>query len=147
MSSVFDPDAFMNETIKGEIDTRIIPVPEGEWNAQVDNIKFRQLDDGRVIMDVFWEILEDSVKETTNNSKPTCRQSVFLDMTDEGSLDLSKGKNRQLGLLRSAVGQNTGKPWAPSMLIGQIAKVRVVHSPNPEDPENPYANVKGVTKA
>ena len=145
--SVFDPDAFMSESIKGEIDTRIIPVPEGEWNAQVDNLKFRQLDEGRVIMDVYWEILEESVKESTKLDKPTCRQSVFLDMTSEGSLDLSKGKNRRLGLLRAAVGQNTGKPWAPSMLIGQLAKVRVEHSPNPDDLENPYANVKAVTKS
>lgn len=144
--SVFDPDAFLSETIKGEIDTRIIPVPEGEWAAQIDRITFRQLDDTRIVMDVTWEILDDSVKEKTNHAKPTCRQGVFLDMTEEGSIDLSKGKNRQLGILRAAVGQNSGKPWAPSMLYGQLAKVKVQHSPNADDPENPYANVRGVTK-
>ena len=145
--SAFDPEEFMNTQVKGAIDTTIIPVPEGEYLGQiVGQLKTRTLEDGTVVMDVSWEILDDKVKEITGLDRPICRQGVWLDLTDEGGLDLSKGKNRGIGLLREAVGQNTEKAWAPSMLMGQTATVRVEHSPNANDPTSPYANVRRVTK-
>lgn len=147
--SSFDPQSFIDSSIEGANDTSIVPIPQGEWLAQVDNVRARKIDtkDGpRAIMDVTWEILDESVKEELEREKVTCRQSVFLDVTGEGSIDLGKGKNRQLGLLREAVGQNDpSRPWAPSMLIGNPAKVVVEHSPNENDPENPYSNVTRVT--
>ncbi len=155
--TVFDPQAFVNQEMKGAIDTTITPVPQGEFTGQITRPpKFRQIDtkDGeRVVMDVTWGIDNAEVKKKTGIDNPIARQSVFCDVItdDEGritGLDTAKGKNRQLGLLREAVNQNDSRrPWAPAMLEGAIAKVKVEHSPNENDPESPYANVTKVTRA
>ena len=143
--SVFNAEEFMNTAVEGAIDTTIIPVPEAEYLGQIDKLTYRTQDDGQVIMDIHWEILDDGVKKITHMEKPICRQGVWLDLNDSGHLDMSEGKNRQIGLVREAVGQNTGKPWSPNMFMGQVAKVTVTHSPNANDPTSPYANVKRVT--
>lgn len=143
--SIFDPEVFMNTNVEGAIDTKIIPVPEGEYLGLISKLTYRQNSDGTTIMDVHWEILDEGVKKITLMDMPISRQGVWLDLTEEGQIDMSPGKNRQLGLLRESVGQNTPKPWNPNMLLGQSATVRVEHSPNANDPESPYANVKRVT--
>lgn len=144
--SIFDPEVFMGTTVEGEIDTKIIPVPEGEYLGQILKLTYRTNSDGSTIMDVHWEILDEEVKKITLMDVPVCRQGVWLDLLEDGvNLDMSPGKNRQLGLVRESVGQNTPKPWNPNMLLGQSATVRVEHSPNANDPESPYANVKRVT--
>ena len=148
--SSFDPETFVNVEYEESIDTTITPVPEGEWQANSLSIKFRvqaTKDGDRALMDVLWEILEDSVREATKLDKPMCRQTIFLDINDAGGLDMSKGKNRQLGLLREALRQNTEARWSPGMIVGHLATVKVVHTPNKDDRDNPYANVKKVTVA
>ena len=143
--SVFNADEFMNTTVEGAIDTTIIPVPEEDYPGQVDKLTYRTLDDGQVVMDIHWEVLDDAVKELTHMDKPICRQGIWLDLNDSGHIDLSPGKNRQLGLVREALGQNTGKPWSPNMMLGQVGTIKVKHSPNAKDPGSPYANVVAVT--
>lgn len=150
MTSIFDPNAFLNTEIKGAIDTTVVPIPEGEYNAQVSRApRFRKIDTKngeRVVMDVSWGIDDENVKKITMHDNPAARQTVFLDLTEEGAMDMSKGKNRQLGLLREAVGQNTEKgTWSPAQLEGTVAHVKVEHSPNEADPDNPFANVTRVT--
>jgi len=142
--SAFNPEDFMATQIKGEIDTKIIPIPEDDYTGQIQKLTTRVNTDGTVIMDIHWEILDDSVKELTGMNVPIARQGIWLDLDESGNIDLSKGKNRQLGLVRTAVGQNSDKAWSPNMLLGMMALVKVEHSPNASDPESPYANVKRV---
>lgn len=85
-------------------------------------------------MTVKWEI-DDPNKEIEKKigRKPIITQSIMLDVTSEGALDMGEGKNVQLGRLREAVGQNaSGKPWTPAMLIGQMARINVKHRINEE---------------
>lgn len=149
--STFDPNAFLNTEVKGELDTSLPPIPEGTWDAQVDKVAARAVTDRngnqRAIMDVTWAVLNDEVKKATTMEKPTVRQSVFLDVNEQGALDFSKGKNVQLGRLRDAVGQNTNKVWSPTMLEGQIAKVVTKQRPDENDPEIIYSDVKRVLPA
>lgn len=147
--STFDPTAFLNTEMKGAIDTTVIPIPEGEYSAQISREpKFRKIDTKngeRVVMDVSWVIEDEAVKKITLMDNPVARQSVFLELTEAGAIDHSRGKNRPLGLLREAVGQNGKGLWSPAMLQGAVAKVRIEHSPNENDPDSPYANVTRVT--
>ena len=148
--SSFDPDTFVNVEYEEAIDTTITPIPIGEWSASSSTIKFRKIntkDGERAVMDVTWEILDESVKQETGLDHPTCRQTVFLDLNDAGGLDMSKGKNRQLGLLREALGQNSTARWSPGMIEGQMATVTVVHNADKEDSDIIYSNIKKVTKA
>ena len=103
--SAFDPELFLNQETTEAIDTTIIPIPIGDWPAQVYSVKGRetQSKDGTetyFLLDVLWEILDEGVKETTGMDKPLCKHSIFIELTEEGSLDMSKGKNRQIGLLK-----------------------------------------------
>lgn len=143
MSSVFNPDTFLNTTTTDANETSYTPIPEGEWKAQIKKIEPRGAKEA-ALLDVFWGVDEPEVVEQTGMASPIVRQSVFLDITETGGLDKGKGKNVQLGKLREAVGQNqNGKPWQPGMLIGQVAKIKVVHRMYLDAPQ---AEVRGVTK-
>ena len=53
---------------------------------------------------------------------------VFLDLTAEGSLDNSKGKNRGQRTYREATGMNTpGQTFSWRMLQGKVVKVKIAH--------------------
>lgn len=140
----FDPDNFLSTDVAGANSTEYTPVPEGEYPAIIKGIKPRVTDSGRTIADVTWGIQDDKAAEVTGMKEPSVRQSIFLDIDDNGTLSLAKGKNVQLGKLRAAVGQNDpSKPWNFRMLEGQMAKVLVKHR---MDGETLYTDVKAVTK-
>jgi hypothetical protein len=148
VESVFNADAFLNTEITGEMDTKVVPIPEGDWSSQVMKVAFREVTqkDGvkRAIMDVTWEVLDEEVKKSTKLEKPMARQSVFLDLNEQGGLDMGKGRNIQLGKLREAVGQNrSGKAWSPAMLTGQMAIVSIKQRIEGDDI---YSDIKKVTK-
>ena len=53
---------------------------------------------------------------------------VFLDLTPQGGLDNSKGKNRGQRTYREATGMNKpGETFAWRMLTGTIVKVKIAH--------------------
>lgn len=149
--STFDSVQFLIQESDASIDTKIVPIPlrAEPYQAQVDRVNAKEVntkDGPRIVMDLTWEILDENVKKKLGLKKVTVRQGVFLDLTDEGAIDMSKGKNRQLGLIREAVGQNKdGKPWSPGMLQGQTANLTISHRPDENDPENVYSEVKRVT--
>ena len=150
--TVFNAEQFASATVEAANSTRQIPIQDGEWNAQVSKLTFRnqKMTDGteRIICDVAWEIQDDQVKSHTKLEKPIARQSLFLDVTEQGALDMSEGKNVQLGRLREAVNQNkAGKRWAFNMLHGMSAVVRTKQATNKDDPDNPFVNVVAVTSA
>jgi hypothetical protein len=58
----------------------------------------------------------------------TLTDRAFLDLTPQGGLDNSKGKNRQQRAYRDATGMNVpGVPFAWRMLQGRTVKVKVTH--------------------
>lgn len=149
--STFDPEGFLNSEYTDATATKIEPVPEGEYNAQIENVTAKKIEtkdgDERIIMEVIWEILDDDVKSQLGLDKVTVKQGLFLDLSEEGSIDMSKGRNVRLGKLRDAIGQNkSGKPWAPGNMIGCSAVIDVVQRPDKQDPELIYNDVKKVAK-
>ncbi len=138
---MFDSDTFMSGTVEGENSTVFIPVPEGEFQALAEKVESRNAN-GYVILDVTWSIDDDSVVTATGRDKNTARQSIFLDMTDAGGIDMGQGKNIQLGKLREAIGQNGPGAWSPSMILGNVAKIRVAHRLYEG---TTYADVKGTS--
>jgi hypothetical protein len=99
------------------------------------------------VADITYEIDDQGVKTATGLDSPTVRQSVFLDLTPQGKLDMSKGKNIQLGKLREALGLNDpNKSFSFADLPGRAAIVGVEHTPNEKSPGDVYANVAKVGK-
>lgn len=142
--STFNPTLFAETQYTEALDTTVIPVPEGDWTAVIGKYEIRTPKD-KVVLDVTWEIDSQEVQTVTGRDKNTVRQSIFLDITPHGTLDMSKGKNVQLGRLREALGQNqAGKPWSFGMLVGQVATVGVSH--RTDDEGNIFSDVKRVAK-
>ena len=149
--SIFNPEQFLNTQITGANETSFTPVPIGEWRAQVDKVEGRSFTskagDTFRVMEVTWNVLDPSVREVTGMDKPTVRQSIFLDFTESGALEMGKSKNVALGRFRDAIGQNSsGRPWSPSHAVGSTAIVRVKHETN-ETTGDIRASVDRVAKA
>ena len=143
--STFNPDTFLNTETAEANATAYTPVPEGEFPASIKAIKPRVLTDGRAVLDVTWIVDDETARQETGMAEPSVRQTLWLDTTESGGLDFGKGKNVGLGRLREALGQNApGKPWAPGMLVGGVAKVKVSHSIDKRDNVSINADVRAV---
>lgn len=146
---MFDAQSFLDATVSSSNDTKVIPVPVGEYMGIVDKVSPRQWQskDGTqsgIALDIVWLVEDSGVKQALGRETVTVKQGIMLDLTNQGGLDLSKGKNIGLGRLREAVGKNEeGQPFAFSMLPGLSAKISVSHRVSGEDT---FAEVKAVAK-
>jgi hypothetical protein len=148
----FDADSFLNAAMSGSNSTKIIPCPQGEYFAVIEKLAARQTQsqDGtqtRVILDVIWLVEDDGAKQATGREQVQVKQGIFLDLDAQGGVDMSEGKNVQLGRLREALGLNGSEAFSFNMLPGRAAKILVSHRPDPKDAENIFADVKAVTSA
>lgn len=142
---IFDPEQFLNIMVEAPLSTEFVLVPEGEYVGLVDDVKMRKAttkDGERAVCEVFWDIDDPRVQEMTHRKKNTVKQGIFLDLTENGGLDLSPGANVTLGRVRTALKQNNpGQRWTFSMMKGNAARVVVEHS---KSGENIFANVTKV---
>lgn len=126
---MFDAESLLN-TINTEAgDTKYRPVPVGVYPATVTAVEARELEDGRVVVDVVWELQPNkAVEEEIGIPNPQVRQSLFLDLTEDGKLDMGKGKNVRLNKLRAMFGLNEpGKPWRFQDFVGKSGSILVEH--------------------
>lgn len=139
--SAFDPDRFMQETVEGANDTTYPTIPAGEYTGMISDVKIRQIESKKnpgtymYPCDVTWELLNvpNDILREIGREKITVRQNVWLDITDNGSLDLGKGKNVNLGRLREALDLNR-----PGFTLGQLngagpARLSVTLKPDNND--------------
>jgi len=129
---MFDVNAFLQTVVTGANDTKFYNPPDGDWPAQVSKlegktIKYKTKEGVEVeqpVMTVVWELLSDECRRAVHAEKAFARQTIFLDFLDNAALDMGEGKNKALGYVREALGQNEkGKQWKPSDLIGGMAQV------------------------
>lgn len=147
--SSFDPDVFMSTQFTDANATKPLQCPAGEYRAMISNVKSRVLPKGSIVLDVSWEVLDDVVRASLNmkpEQKLTVRHDTIWLEFDNGVLSFADGVNVGLGRLRDALNQNTrGQPWAPSMLKGGTAKIKVVHEVN-KDNGDIYPKAVAVSK-
>lgn len=153
MDSNFNPDTFIDLEVTGALDTRLEPVPVGEWPATIKEVqKPRQATspkDGKTytFMEIMWEITDPGVWAHCQRERPTVRQSISLDINSQGGLDMGKGKNVALGALRDAMNLNDpAATFAPRMLQGRGAKIKVGHRQDKDDPTKIFTDVKQVSR-
>lgn len=145
---MFDPNSFLDMQVTETNDTKVTPVPVGEFVAVADKVEvksWQKKDDpsvGGLKLLVQWAIDDPSVKELLGRDKVTVKQDIMLDITESGGLDMGKGRNVGLGRLREAVDLNKpGQPFSFNMITGRLAKAKVSHR---IDGEDIYAEVKAV---
>lgn len=126
MTSIFDPDNFLNEE-QDELSTEKVLIPVGTHDAFIADLSTVSgtSDSGKdwAKLNVKWEITDSSVLSEMERDKVTITQGIMLDIDEAtGKLATGKGKNWQLGQLRAAV----GKPKGPlNDLIGASAKITI----------------------
>jgi hypothetical protein len=146
----FDPATFLNTQFTEENDTKITPVPAGEYLALADKVDIKSWSskDGSssgIKLEIVWEIQDDNVKALLGRDVVKVTQQQMLDLTETGQLDFSKGKNVGLGRIREALDLNKpGEPFAFSMIQGRMAKVLVSHRTAGEDI---YSEIKKIATA
>src|SRR5882724_6864658 len=127
--SPFDADSFMSQTVDAELDTTVVIPPEGDYRAMIGEFDsesgfrtFTGRDDSKnpgkeytLFQPPF--VLQDDprlgeVKAARGSDNiVVSHKGMFLDLTDQGGLDVGKGKNVDLGRLRDSVGQNSMPGW------------------------------------
>lgn len=154
VDSSFSVDAFVTGTQEGAGDTRRLRIEPGEYNAMIvgplndpKGTKVKS-EKGYVIFEVVWQPDDSALASKLNVDKlPTCRQSIFLDVTGQNALDMGPFKNSDLNKLREVFNLNAaGVKWSFADFIGKVARIKVEHRPNVVKPDDPYVNVTAVTK-
>lgn len=151
---MFNAEQFLHTETDSALDTKRIPIPleQGDTFAGlVEKVDFHEAQGRKdptkfyVFADITWALqVSDAVIKATGREKVTVRQSLIVDVNEAGTgIDWSKGKNIQLGRVREACGQNAdGTPWAPNMLVGATASVKIKHR---VDGEDTYDEVDAIT--
>lgn len=153
----FNADKFLNTSIQAAGSTIIQVCPEGEFKAFIDDgekaIVFRDGDASRQLSPqciVLFAITGDQEpNKFLKRDKVLVPLTCWLDLTEDGeSLDLSEGKNVNLGRLRAAIDQNDpSMQWNPNMMKGRgPVIIKVGQRADPKDPTIKYAEVKRVAK-
>lgn len=148
---MFNPEAFLNETIKAATSTAYVNVPEGQYpGSYIESLQTKTVntkDGPRVILECLWNISDPDgkLKATTGREKNIVSQSLWLDLDEHtGKLAVGPGCNVGLGLTREALNQNKeGQAWNPNMMIGVPATPEVQHDMSGD---KVYARVKNVFK-
>ena len=143
MTSSFDPNVFLDAQVT-EPNEKRPPLPadnpaaeDGLYLAMIGEIKTATgtIEKGEragqpwVSMLVPLRIqVPSEVQALGINPELTLTDRVFLDLTPQGALDNSKGKNRQQRVYREACDLNKpGEPFAWRMLQGRTVKVKLSH--------------------
>lgn len=145
----FDPTAFLNQTYDEALDTKLVPCPVGEYLAIADKVEIkpwaaRDGSSSGLKLFILWDIQDDNVKQLLGRDSVKVPQDQMLDLTEDGNLDLGKGKNVGLGRIREALDMNTpGEPFAFGMIQGRMATAKVSHRTAGEDI---FAEIKAIAK-
>jgi len=124
-------DSLMDDALDAQIDTSRISPPDGEYTATIAKIDKARLVEAKkgpnagkvyVIVDFHYRLHE--WREEGYDELPPVKSGIMVDTDANGKLDLSRGKNRTLGLIMEAAGLNDGKS-RPADLFGCTVSVKV----------------------
>ena len=146
--SGFDPENFMHQEVEAAMDTSFTPVPEGEYPAYVKDVGARTVttkNGPSPMLDITFAITDEEVAKELGMEEVSVRQSLFLDLTEDGLLAFDANSNVRLGRLRKALGQNVdGAAWAPSHMVGAGPVQVLVGHRQAADGDEIYAEVRKV---
>lgn len=134
--SQFDPALFLDATTTEALVKRP-PLPVGDYTAVIGELKTRewvgQTDPTKsgIAVDVPLTIdVPFETQQALGLDMPTLqvKDSLMLDLTPQGTIDWSIGKNGRLRKYREATGQNQkGVPFSMRQLTGNVVLVKLAH--------------------
>lgn len=135
-ASAFDPQTFLDAQITGEF-TKRPPLPVGDYTATIGEVTARTWQgkqdptksgiayDIQLVLEVPADVQQAlGVSISTLNLK----DSIMLDLTANGTIDMGVGKNGGLRRYREALDMNKpGVPFSAREMTGKILRVKVKH--------------------
>lgn len=156
MTQQFDPVAFMNATTDSVLDTvrPLLPAKEYPGIIMEVEVKSGTIGKGDRMGETWGGIklkvelqLDEAAKQVTGRDKATLSPMIMLDLTEEGMLDLGKGKNVDLGKWYEAAGLNIpNQPKSPAMLQGRAVVCLVGARQDANDKSKLFDDIKSVRK-
>ena len=132
---MFDASQFLGTNFNEVLDTKRTPTPVGEYIGQIGTgEKDMELKSGekdgkpwaQLVLRVYLADPSGAIKAATGSEKPMVIYNPFIDLTESGAFDSSKGKNIRIGKLLEAAGKL--KPgWKITDLKGATIKVKIGH--------------------
>ena len=153
--SQFSPEMFLDMSLDAPTERRA-PLPtDRDYMAIVGDVKARAWSteknggksgiawDVPLVIDVPAELQEAlALPDTLKLS-----DSIMLDLTDNGAIDNSKGKNSRLRQYREACDLNkVGDSFSARRMTGKVIKVRIKHEIYPEGSDNILEKIGAVAK-
>lgn len=146
---MFDPNAFMQSSFNGKLDTVIPALPEDDYRCIIDEVEMREAtvnNEARHILRLRWKVVDDGKLAALQRTQASVNQDLWLDIDASGRLDEGEGKNVALGRVLEALNLN-GQPWSPGQLKGMGPCIcRFAQRPDKKNPENVYNDVVRVVK-
>lgn len=146
----FNPDIFLTQAVTGSNAEERIPHPEGQdFPGQIKDLKIdsgTNKDSGRQWAKVTAQIeaLDRQALADVGLEECVVHYPFFLDLTDEGGLDMGVNRNVGLGKIRAACGMNSeDEEFSLIQLKGQRVSYSIVHKLNQNN--EPRAEVSSVT--
>jgi len=153
--SQFDASTFLDFTTTEESVKRP-PIPVGDYTAVIGDLTTREWVSPKdptksgIAIDVPLTIdLPADVAEASGLREPTLtvKDSIMLDLTPQGAIDMAPGKNGKLRKYREATDNNKpGQPFNIRMLGGQVITVKIGHREYPEGSGDYFENPVSVAK-
>jgi hypothetical protein len=144
----FDPASFVNlETTEALV--RRPPIAEGDYLATIGEVKSVawSSDKGsgvRLVVPLTIQVPPEQ-QDKLGQSEIKLTDSVMLDLTEGGTLDMGVGKNNALRRYREATDLNKpGEAFSPARLMGRLIRAKVKHELYQGDVQE---RVAGVAKA
>jgi hypothetical protein len=135
-SSSFNPDTFLDATLTEPSEKRP-PLPVGDYTAVLGDVTARawQGKQDPSKSGIAWDIpltidvpAEIQVELKMDTSTLQLKDSIMLDLTANGTIDNSPGKNRRLRAYREATDMNKpGDVFSARKMSGKIVKVKISH--------------------
>lgn len=141
MSTIFDPNAFLDQTTE-QVSERRPPLPAIDFNATIKDVVSKtwqskdKIEEGtgelksglrlEIILDLD---LPQAIKDAVGVDKFTLTDGVMVDLNEsKTAIDYGRGKNNRLRAYREATNLNApGQQFSPRMLVGRMVRVRVTH--------------------
>lgn len=133
-TSLFDPTSFLDATMDAPSEKRP-PLPVGDYTAVVGEVTARQWQskDGSK-SGIAWDVplsieVPAEVQSATGiGANITLTDSVFLDLTDNGTINNAPGKNGRLRAYREAVDLNkAGDVFSARKMTGKVIRAAIKH--------------------
>lgn len=156
-ANLFSPETFLDATTTEESIKRP-PMPAGrDFVSTLKNIKSRTWQGKKdptksgIVIDVTHEFDLNAYPEVKAQlgglEKVLITDGIMLDLTENGAIDYSPGKNGKLRLYRDATGLNqAGQPFSIRMFEGRNVRTRIKHVPSETVAGEVYDNIETVGK-